>query len=117
MKNDYDNIGLNLIRDAIDSGSSVFSMDNFIEDFNNACNHIATLIKDAFSCYRRTSYGTAAFLSITAFEETAKAEIGLYQKGNESNKQNRQTVASHQDTDHNITIKSFYPYNINNKGR
>ena len=48
------------------------------EGFDAAGAHVLQLLADAASAYERSSYGTAAFLAVTALEETAKAEIVLY---------------------------------------
>ena len=37
--------------------------------------HVGVLLEDAAACYFRHSYGTSVFLSVTALEETAKAEM------------------------------------------
>ena len=65
-------------------GNRVFSKNNKKEDFNKAFKHIFSLLKDAKSLYISKSFSTALFLAITAIEETAKAEIGLYQYNNEN---------------------------------
>jgi AbiV family abortive infection protein len=50
-------------------------------DFNLAARHVLRLLTDATEAFARGSYGTAAFLAITALEETAKAEMTRYQRG------------------------------------
>jgi AbiV family abortive infection protein len=45
------------------------------ESFNAAAAHVSVLLGDAVAAFQRRSYGTCAFLSITAIEETAKAEM------------------------------------------
>lgn len=59
------------------------------QNFNKACDHVLALIEDALSFFNLTSYGTSVFLSITAIEETAKSEIGIYQRTNEADERSR----------------------------
>jgi AbiV family abortive infection protein len=49
-------------------------------EFNVACEHIAQLLTDASMLLEAGSHATAAFLAITAIEETAKVHIGLYRR-------------------------------------
>lgn len=81
--------GWELIFQAAEAGAVLFSHDKFTQDFDKACGHIMVLIEDAFMCYERRSFGTSVFLSVTAIEETAKAEIGIYRRDNKNEKQNR----------------------------
>ena len=58
--------------------------DNLIQgadDLDIAINHIVQLLTDAAGLFMRESYATAAFLSITACEEVAKAHIGSFTDG------------------------------------
>jgi AbiV family abortive infection protein len=48
------------------------------EEFNAACEHIVQLLTDASTLLAAGSHATAAFLSITAVEETAKVHIGMF---------------------------------------
>lgn len=50
------------------------------EDLNTACEHVARLLKDAAALLELGSHATAAFLSITAIEETAKVHVGMYRR-------------------------------------
>jgi len=50
------------------------------EDLNAGCEHVVRLLKDAAALLELGSYATAAFLSITAIEETAKVHIGKYRR-------------------------------------
>lgn len=89
MADDYAKIGWETIQKAVDRGPRLFDEHSGSQDFNKACDHILVLIEDAFSCFNRASYGTAVFLSITAIEETAKAEIGIYRRANEADERSR----------------------------
>lgn len=60
------------------------------EEFDSACEHIVQLLIDASSLLEAGSHATAAFLSITALEETAKVHIGMQRRSNE-------LVARHKD--------------------
>ena len=50
------------------------------EDLNAASEHIVRLLKDASALLDLGSHATAAFLSITAIEETAKVHVGMYRR-------------------------------------
>jgi AbiV family abortive infection protein len=50
------------------------------DEFNSACEHIVRLLTDASILLEAGSHATAAFLSITALEETAKVHIGSYRR-------------------------------------
>ncbi|MCI5132454.1 MAG: AbiV family abortive infection protein [Candidatus Electrothrix sp. EH2] len=80
MEIDLQSIGLETVQDALKKGALIFNKDTKIEEFNNACDHILVLLEDSFYCFERSSWGTSVFLSITAIEETAKAEVGLYRR-------------------------------------
>ena len=78
-----DNIGIENIHSAIASGIPLFNEKTSAPDFNRACDQILILLGDSLSCFKQGSYGTSVFLAITAIEETAKAEVGIYRrKGN-----------------------------------
>lgn len=89
MADDYAKIGWETIQKAVENGPRLFDEHSDNQDFNKACDHVLVLIEDAFSCFIRASYGTAVFLSITAIEETAKAEIGIYRRANEADDRSR----------------------------
>ena len=67
-----------IIENAI-NGNKIFTKENQKEDFNKAFFHVFSLLKDAKNLYLSNSFSTSVFLSITAIEEVAKTEIGLYQ--------------------------------------
>lgn len=46
-----------------------------VDEFNTMAAHVGVLLEDAVACFCRHSYGTCAFLSVTALEETAKTEM------------------------------------------
>ncbi|MET4489461.1 AbiV family abortive infection protein [Bradyrhizobium sp. LA7.1] len=50
------------------------------EEFNAACEHIVRLLTDASILLEAGSHATAAFLSITALEETGKVHIGTFRR-------------------------------------
>ena len=50
------------------------------EDFNTATEHVHQLLDDAVALFERGSFGSAAFLAITALEETSKAHIGMFRR-------------------------------------
>jgi AbiV family abortive infection protein len=52
-----------------------------IEDFNDACEHIVLLLEESEFLYQRNSFSTSVFMSITAIEETAKVNFGLFTSG------------------------------------
>jgi AbiV family abortive infection protein len=52
-----------------------------VDEFNAACEHVVLLLEEAECVYQRGGYSTAAFLAITAIEETAKAHLGAFTGG------------------------------------
>ena len=54
-----------------------------VEDFNDACEHIALLLEESEFLFQRNSFSTSVFMSITAIEETAKVNFGLFTSGGE----------------------------------
>ena len=62
------------VQQAIDYGAP-FSGGAASATFSAAAGHVAVLLSDAADAFRRGSFGTSVFLTITALEETAKAEI------------------------------------------
>jgi len=52
-----------------------------VEDFNLACEHIVLLLEESEVLYQRCGYSSSVFLAITAIEETAKANFGLFTSG------------------------------------
>lgn len=105
MKIDLQSIGLDSVESAIEKGSLIFNENTKSEDFNRACDHILVLLEDSFQCFSRESWGTSVFLSITAIEEVAKAEIGLYRrKGQiEQVKRGKDKLFNHQEK-HRIAV-------------
>lgn len=72
--------------------------DNLIQgadDLDMAINHIVQLLTDAAGLFMRESYATAAFLSITACEEVAKAHIGSFTVGQHPEKNGRNIFRDH----------------------
>jgi AbiV family abortive infection protein len=53
-------------------------------ELNLACEHIVQLLKDASLLLEAGSHASAAFLAITALEETAKIHIDIYRRSSES---------------------------------
>ncbi|MCY1278735.1 abortive infection protein, AbiV family [compost metagenome] len=92
-------IGINTIQEALEKGSLIFNEATKIDDFNRACDHILVLLTDAYQCFERGSWGTSVFLSITAIEEVAKAEIGLYRREGkiERTKRGQDKLFNHQE--------------------
>ena len=52
-----------------------------IDDFNKACEHIVLLLEESELIYQQGGYSTSVFIAITAIEETAKANFGLFTSG------------------------------------
>lgn len=63
------------VQEAVEYGHQGGRLILTAEEFDAAMTHVAQLLSDALEAYRRGSNGTSVFLSITAIEETAKAEI------------------------------------------
>jgi AbiV family abortive infection protein len=72
--------GIAVVQSAVDYGGALYSEATAV-DFNSAFDHIVELLDDAAVLFERSSFNTAAFLAITAIEETAKAHVGLFRRG------------------------------------
>jgi AbiV family abortive infection protein len=59
------------------------------DELDAAIDHIVQLLTDAANLFLQGSYATAAFLSITACEEVAKAHIGSFTDGQHPEKAGR----------------------------
>jgi len=97
MAIDQNSISMQTVQKAIDNGSPLFSKDAVSQDFNRACDHILLLIEDSYSCFIRQSFGSSVFFSITAIEEIAKTEIGIYRRSNKPDevKRNKDPLFNH----------------------
>lgn len=89
MTIDHNTIGLETVEKAVENGSPLFGQNTASDDFNRACDHILLLIEDSFSCHIRQSFGSSVFLAITAIEEIAKAEIGIYRRSEKNDEVKR----------------------------
>lgn len=99
MEVDLQSIGIRTMQEACEKGSLIFNEKTKIDDFNRACDHILVLLSDAFHCFKRRSWGTCVFLSITAIEEVAKAEVGIYRREGtiEKTKRSQDKIFNHQE--------------------
>jgi len=93
MDVDLQSIGIQTVQEALEKGSLIFNEKTKTDDFNRACDHILVLLVDAFQCFDRGSWGTSVFLSITAIEEVAKAEVGLYRREGKIEKAKRGKIS------------------------
>jgi AbiV family abortive infection protein len=69
---------IKLAIEATSKGKVFFSKNNYIDEFNHGCDHVASLLESAFHLYQLGFYPTSAFISITAIEEIVKLEIAIY---------------------------------------
>lgn len=67
-----------------------------LEQFNDACEHIVRLLQDASLLFERGSHATSVFLSITALEETAKVQMGMFRRSATPIKRSRDLLYKHQ---------------------
>ena len=80
-----------------------------VEELNAAISHIVQLLEDSTTLYLNDSYATSAFLSITACEEIAKANIGAFTDGtNPSNGKKRNMFLDHK-TKHKLVALPTIP--------
>ena len=63
-----------------------------VEEFNLGCDHIVGLIEDAFLLFKKRSFSTSLFLSITIIEETAKTNFGMFYSGQSSQKSPKRNI-------------------------
>jgi AbiV family abortive infection protein len=76
-KQEHEASGLSPVEAALAYGGKLYDKP---EDFDVALDHIAGLLDDATTLFERGSFATAAFLSITALEETGKAHVGAFRR-------------------------------------
>jgi AbiV family abortive infection protein len=69
-------------------------------DLNAACEHIVQLLTDASNLLELNSHATAAFISITAIEETSKLHFGKYRKGTEPAPRRKDPLYRHNEKHH-----------------
>lgn len=67
------------VENAVVTGKPVFAT---IPELDEACEHVVALARDASVMIANGSYSTAAFLAITALEETAKIHVSIFRRGN-----------------------------------
>ncbi len=65
------------------------------EQFDLACDHIVQLLADASTLLASGSHATAAFLSITALEETSKVHMGMYRRSTTPVKRSKDPLYKH----------------------
>ena len=73
------------------------------EEFNQACDHIVQLLRDASTLLANNSHATAAFLAITALEETSKVHIGSYRSSGQAVPRRKDPLYRH-DEKHLIAV-------------
>ncbi|MFC5357093.1 AbiV family abortive infection protein [Azospirillum himalayense] len=71
--------GLAAVEAAIAYGGGLYG-ELKVEDFNAAFDHVVSLLEDAATLFAKGAPNTAAFLAITAIEETAKAHVAIFRK-------------------------------------
>jgi len=65
------------------------------DELNQACEHIVRLLNDASLLLEAGSHASAAFLSITALEETAKIHIGMYRNADDAAPRRKDPLYQH----------------------
>ncbi|MHB8881857.1 MAG: AbiV family abortive infection protein [Thermodesulfovibrionales bacterium] len=80
IDNDAAKRKIELAIEATAKGKIYFSKDNYKEEFNRGCDHVALLFESAFKLYQCGLYPPAAFISITAIEEIAKLDIAVFRR-------------------------------------
>lgn len=68
---------------------------NSSQELDQVCEHIVQLLQDASMLLAAGSHATAAFLAITALEETAKAHLGMYRQASEPVKRSKDPLYKH----------------------
>jgi AbiV family abortive infection protein len=76
-KHPFEGKGLKTVEEAVVFGGALYERP---EDFDVAIDHVLTLLTDATVLFERKSFGSAAFFAITALEETAKANVGIFRR-------------------------------------
>jgi AbiV family abortive infection protein len=80
------------VNEALAVGQSLCSN---TDEFNAACDHIVQLLTDASMLLAARSHATAAFLAITAMEETAKVHIGMFRRSGAGVKRSKDPLFNH----------------------
>jgi AbiV family abortive infection protein len=65
------------------------------EEFDAATEHALSLLRDSSNLLGSGSHATAAFLAITAIEETVKIHIGSYRRNAEEVRRGRDPLYQH----------------------
>src|SRR5258708_28022674 len=73
----FEGNGLKTVEEALAFGGAIYEVP---KDFDIAIDHVLTLLTDAAVLFERMSFGSAAFLAITAMEEIAKAHVGIFRR-------------------------------------
>jgi AbiV family abortive infection protein len=82
------------VEKAIAAGDGLADQDA-VHLFDTAANRVALLLHDAVELFSRSSFGTSVFLSITAMEEVAKAEILGFRTQRSDKKSGRDPLRDH----------------------
>lgn len=69
---------IRLPEEATQTGGVLFSDADGMAEFNRGCDHVYTLLRDSRALYLQGSHATSLFLAVTAIEEIAKLDIGIF---------------------------------------
>lgn len=65
------------------------------DEFDVACDHIVQLLSDASTLLDKGSHATATFLAITALEEIAKVDVGMFRRSAKPIKRSKDPLYKH----------------------
>ncbi|MFN3170532.1 MAG: AbiV family abortive infection protein [Hyphomicrobiales bacterium] len=85
--------------------SGPLSAEEKTKALNLVAGHVLSLLRDALACFRNASFGTSVFLSITALEETAKAEVLVYRDSKKPRSAGRDPLMNHK-SKHQIAVRT-----------
>ena len=77
------------LQEVLEIGQSIFCGNDFIEEFDAACDHVVQLLRDSHKLFQLGSFATSLFLAITALEEKTKVEVSFYRSRESSASINR----------------------------
>lgn len=88
------------LEDALSTGEPVVET---ISEFDEACEHVVSLLRDASMMLASGSDATATLLAITALEETAKIHVGMFRRGSKKVSR-RQDPLHHHKAKHRLAL-------------
>ncbi|CAH2794251.1 MAG: hypothetical protein CBARDMAM_3262 [uncultured Caballeronia sp.] len=71
---------IKLAMEATEIGAVLFSGPDTSAQFDRRCDHVCSLLRDAYTLFTTGSFPTVVFWAITVIEEVAKLEIAAFRR-------------------------------------